>query len=107
MPTKFFDAYTDKHDNAEDASFLEPETKNQLKATLNEMWSAELRLRTYKPREALPFAYKALRLLKDLQQKSRAYVAKTSAKTAPLKPAEKRLTGDLTKNYCTNYTAGF
>ncbi|WP_419801698.1 hypothetical protein [Mucilaginibacter sp.] len=94
---KIFDAYTDKHDNAEDASFLEPETKNQLKATLNEMWSAELRLRTYKPREALSFAYKALRLLKDLQQKSRAYVAKTSAKTAPLKPAEKRLTGDLTK----------
>ncbi len=94
---KILDAYTDKHDNAEDASFLEPETKNQLKATLNEMWSAELRLRTYKPQEALPFAYKALRLLKDLQQKSRAYVAKTSAKTALLKPAEKRLTGDLTK----------
>ncbi len=94
---KILDAYTDKHDNAEDAGFLTPETKNQLKATLNEMWSAELRLRTYKPREALPFAYKALRLLKDLQQKSRAYVAKTSAKIAPLKPAEKRLTGDLTK----------
>jgi hypothetical protein len=94
---KINDAYTDKHDNAEDATFLEPGTKNQLKATLNEMWSAELRLRTYKPREALPFAYKALRLLKDLQQKSRAYVAKTSAKIAPLKPAEKRLTGDLTK----------
>ncbi|MGI4804821.1 MAG: DUF4175 family protein, partial [Janthinobacterium lividum] len=95
--SKILDAYTDKHDNAEDASFLEPETKNQLKATLNEMWSAELRLRTYKPQEALPFAYKALRLLKDLQQKSRAYVAKTSAKIAPLKPVEKRLTGDLTK----------
>lgn len=95
--SKILDAYTDKHDNAEDASFLEPETKNQLKATLNEMWSAELRLRTYKPQEALPFAYKALRLLKDLQQKSRAYVAKTSAKIAPLKPTEKRLTGDLTK----------
>lgn len=95
--TKILDAYTDKHDNAEDAGFLTPETKNQLKATLNEMWSAELRLRTYKPQEALPFAYKALRLLKDLQQKSRAYVAKTSAKIAPLKPAEKRLTGDLSK----------
>ncbi|MVN20958.1 DUF4175 family protein [Mucilaginibacter arboris] len=95
--TKILDAYTDKHDNAEDATFIDPQTKNQLKATLNEMWSAELRLRTYKPHEALPFAYKALRLLKDLQQKSRAYVAKTSAKIAPLKPAEKRLTGDLTK----------
>lgn len=94
---KIMDAYTDKHDNAEDATFMEPETKKQLKATLNEMWSAELRLRTYKPQEALPFAYKALRLLKDLQQKSRAYVAKTSVKVSPLKPGEKRLTGDLSK----------
>src|SRR5690606_34799680 len=44
--------------------------------------------------KALPFEYKALRLLKDLQQKSRAYVAKTVVKTTPLK-AEKRLTGEL------------
>ncbi len=94
---KIIDAYTDKHDKAEDVGYLEPEVKNQLKATLNEMWSAELRLRTYKPQEALPFAYKALRMLKDMQQKSRAYVAKSSAKIAPLKPVEKRLTGDLTK----------
>ncbi|MFD1258150.1 hypothetical protein ACFQ3S_15185 [Mucilaginibacter terrae] len=90
------DAYTDKHDNAEDATFLEPTVKAQLKATLNEMWKAELRLRLYKPQEALPFEYKALRLLKDLQQKSRSFVAKTSYNPPPLKP-EKRLSGDLTK----------
>ena len=90
------DAYTDKHDNAEDATFLEPAVKAQLKATLNEMWKAELRLRLYKPQEALPFEYKALRLLKDLQQKSRSYVAKTNYNPPPLKP-EKRLSGDLTK----------
>ena len=90
------DAFTDHHDNAEDATFLDPETKKQLKAVLNEMWSSELRLRLFKPQEALPFAYKALRLLKDLQQKSRAYVAKTSIKTAPIK-LEKRLTGKLEK----------
>ncbi len=60
------------------------------------MWNAELRLRTFKPSEALPYEYKALRLLKDLQQKSRAYVGKTSVKTTPLKP-EKRLTGELDK----------
>lgn len=93
---KILDQFTDKHDNAEDASFLEPETKQQLKATLTEMWNAELKLRTFKPQEALPYAYKALRLLKDLQQKSRAYVAKTGVKITPLKP-EKRLTGDLSK----------
>lgn len=84
------------HDNSEDATFFEPELKSQLKATLTEMWNAELRLRTYRPAEALPFEYKALRLLKDLQQKSRAYVAKTSIKTTPLKP-ETRLSGELDK----------
>ena len=90
------DQYAHKHDQAEDATFFEPELKAQLKATLNEMWSAELQLRTYDPQKALPFEYKALRLLKDLQQKSRAYVAKTVVKTTPLK-AEKRLTGELTE----------
>ncbi|WP_295767508.1 DUF4175 family protein [uncultured Mucilaginibacter sp.] len=90
------DAFTDKHDNAEDATFLEPAAKSQLKATLNEMWKAELRLRLYKPQDALPFEYKALRLLKDLQQKSRSYVAKTNYNPPPIKP-EKRLSGDLSK----------
>ncbi|MES1226384.1 MAG: hypothetical protein ABUT20_63500, partial [Bacteroidota bacterium] len=93
---KVRDAYTDKHDNAEDATFYEPETKKQLRATLAEMWNAEMRLRTFMPQTALPFEYKALRLLKDLQQKSRAYVAKTNFKTTPL-DLKKRLTGDISK----------
>ncbi|MES2331049.1 MAG: hypothetical protein V4539_15705 [Bacteroidota bacterium] len=90
------EAFTDHHDNSEDATFLDPETKKQLKAVLTEMWSSELQLRTFKPQDALPYAYKALRLLKELQQRSRAYVAKTSIKTAPIK-LEKRLTGKLEK----------
>ncbi|MGN6291591.1 MAG: hypothetical protein ACTHMV_02515 [Chitinophagaceae bacterium] len=90
------DQYTHKHDNAEDATFFEPEQKAQLKAILTEMWNSELKLRTFIPSEALPYEYKALRLLKDLQQKSRAYVGKTSIKMPPLKP-EKRLTGNLEK----------
>lgn len=93
---KVLDEFTDKHDNAEDATFFDPEIKKQLKATLTEMWKSELQLRLYKPQEALPFAYKALRLLKDLQQQSRVYVAKTGVKTTPLKP-EKRLTGEQDK----------
>jgi hypothetical protein len=93
-PTKILDVYTDKHDNAEDATFFEPGVKQQLKATLNEMWKAELQLRTFQPKEALPYAYKALRLLKDLQQQSRSYVAKTGVRVTPLNPA-KRETGDL------------
>jgi len=90
------DQYAHKHDNAEDASFLEPEQKAQLKGVLTKMWNSELKLRTLTPAESLPFQYKALRLLKDLQQKSRAYVSKTSIKMPPLKP-EKRLTGNLEK----------
>ncbi|MEO6548222.1 MAG: hypothetical protein ABIN94_09490, partial [Ferruginibacter sp.] len=93
---KILDAYTDKHDDAETADFFEIATKNQLKATLTEMWNAESKLRIFNPEQALPFEYKALRLLKDLQQKSRAYVAKTSIATTPLKP-EKRLSGELDK----------
>jgi hypothetical protein len=92
--TRILNVFTDKHDNAEDATYFEPGVKQQLKATLSEMWRAELQLRTFHPREALPFAYKALRLLKDLQQQSRAYVAKTGVKVTPLNPG-KRLTGEL------------
>ncbi|SEK39434.1 hypothetical protein [Parapedobacter koreensis] len=83
-----------QHDRAEDATFFDAEQKAHLKATLTEMWNTELRLRTYKPREALPYAYKALRMLKELQQKSRVYVGKAPTKTTPLNP-EKRLAGDL------------
>ena len=88
--------YGHNHDNAEDATFFEPELKSQLKATLTEMWNSELRLRINKPSEALPYEYKALRLLKDLQQKSRVYVAKTAIKTTMLKK-ETRLSGELDK----------
>jgi hypothetical protein len=93
---KILKEYTDDHDKAEDAQFFEPAIKAQLKATLTEMWKAELQLRLYKPQAALPFAYKALRLLKDLQQKSRSYVAKTAYNPTPLK-MEKRLSGELDK----------
>ena len=90
------DSYAHNHDVAEDATFFEPELKAQLKAVLTEMWNAELQLRTYNPQAALPYEYKALRQLKDLQQKSRAYVAKTVVKAPQLK-AEKRLSGALDK----------
>jgi hypothetical protein len=93
---KIIDRYAHKHDIAEDATFFDPQTKKDLKAVLAEMWESELRLRTYKPADALPYEYKALRLLKELQQKSREYVAKTNTRTTPLK-LEKRLTGELDK----------
>ena len=93
---KVIDEYSHKHDIAEDADFFDAATKKQLQAMLTEMWKATLQLKTYKPAAALPFAYNALRLLKDLQQKTRAYVAKTGLQTTPLN-MDKRLTGDQDK----------
>jgi hypothetical protein len=91
------EAFVHAHDESEEATFLEPAVKTKLKACLAQMWEAELRLRTYRPQEALPYEYKALKLLKEVQQSSRAYVAKTGFEPPPLKPGEKRLTGELDK----------
>jgi hypothetical protein len=94
---ELLDPYLHKHDQEEAATFFEPAIKAQLKGALAQMWEAELRLRTNRPKEALPFEYKALRLLKDVQQKSRVYVKKSGFEPPPLKEPEKRLTGDLSK----------
>ncbi|WP_066837744.1 DUF4175 family protein [Rufibacter ruber] len=94
---ELLDPYLHKHDQEEAATFFEPAIKAQLKGALAQMWEAELRLRTARPKEALPFEYKALRMLKDVQQKSRVYVKKSGFEPPPLKEPEKRLTGDLSK----------
>jgi len=59
------------------------------------MWEAELRLRTYRPRGALPYEYRALELLKSAQARSRAYVQRVGFEPPPLDPARTRLTGKL------------
>ncbi|PSR55861.1 hypothetical protein AHMF7605_21335 [Adhaeribacter arboris] len=95
--TELLAPYIHQHDTEEDATYFEPAVKAQLKAALAQMWEAELRLRLSQPEAALPFEYKALRLLKEVQQKSRAYVRKMGFDAPPLKEAEKRLTGELNK----------
>lgn len=85
------------HDSEENATLFAVSIKAQLKAALAEMWQAELHLRTHRPEQALPFEYRALALLKDVQQRERAYVQRVGFEPAPLKPEEKRLTGDLSK----------
>ncbi|MBC7920455.1 MAG: hypothetical protein H7Z75_05130 [Ferruginibacter sp.] len=89
--------YSHRHDSEEGATYLEPAVKATLKASLAQMWEAELRLRTHQPRAALPFEYRALKLLKEVQQSSRAYVKKTGFDPPPIKPGERRLKGDLSK----------
>jgi hypothetical protein len=87
--------YAHRHDAEEAATLFDDALKAQLKAALSQMWESELRLRTLRPKEALPFEYKALELIKSIQQKSRVYVERVGFEPPPLKPAEKRLTGEL------------
>ena len=89
------DPYIHKHDDAETADFLEPAVKAKLHAVLDEMWAAELRLRTGQPAAARPYEYRALRLLKQVQQQTRAYVKKAGLTPTPLPEATLRLTGEL------------
>ncbi len=87
--------YIHKHDDAETADFLEPAVKAKLRAVLDQMWAAELRLRTAQPAAALPYEYRALRLLKQVQQQTRAFVKKAGFTPQPFPEAALRLTGDL------------
>ena len=89
------DPYIHKHDDAETADFLEPAVKAKLRAVLDQMWAAELRLRTGQLREALPYEYRALRLLKQVQQQTRAFVKKAGFTPPPMPEATLRLTGEL------------
>lgn len=91
------DSFGHSHDSAENATLFAESIKNQLKAALAEMWDAELNLRTYKPEAALPFEYRALVLLKRVQQRSRIFVQRVGFEPPPLEPKKKRLSGDLSK----------
>lgn len=84
-----------QHDTEENATRLAPGTRTLLKAALAQMWEAELRLRTGRPKDALPFEYRALELLKEVQQRHRSYVRKVGFEPPPLEPDKKRLSGKL------------
>ena len=85
-----------EHDTEDNATRLARSVKETLKAALGEMWSAELHLRTYDPERALPYEYRALELLKEVQQSARVYVQRTGFAPPPLEPDRNRLTGELT-----------
>src|SRR5690606_27385490 len=82
------------HDDPENATLLAPSVRTRLNAAIAEMWEAELRLRTYRPTEALPYEYRALELIKSIQQESRVYVQRAGFEPPPLEPDRKRLTGE-------------
>ncbi len=93
-----------RHDIKEAATFFSEPIKQKLKATLAQMWEAEKFLRLAEPERALPYEYKALQLLKELQQEARLYVEKSGFEPAPFDEAHLRLTGDNTKIKSTRYT---
>lgn len=81
------------HDIAEATTLLDPETRKILKSALDEMWQAELRLRQAQPEQALPFEYKALDYIKQVQQAERIYLARAGLEL-PQPDMSRRLSGD-------------
>lgn len=76
--------YGHTHDHAEAATLLDPQTRATLKAALDQMWSAEGELRQGRPEQALPFAYKALGFIKQVQQAERIYLARVGPELPPI-----------------------
>jgi hypothetical protein len=87
------EAYGHTHDIAEAATLLDPATRALLKAALDQMWQSELHLRQAHPAQALPYQYRALGLIKQVQQASRIYLARVGLELPPV-DLSRRLSGD-------------
>lgn len=72
------------HDLPEAATMLDPKTREILREALREMWDSEMQLRLGKPQEALPFANKALLLIKKIQQADRIYLPRIGNEQPPI-----------------------
>jgi hypothetical protein len=83
------------HDTEVGATTYTPDVRIRLQGALAQMWESELHLRLHNPEEALPYEYRALELLIELQEmRRREYVKRVGFEPAPLRD-EARLTGDL------------
>jgi hypothetical protein len=85
--------YGHAHDLPEAATLFDPVTKGLLRLALAEMWQSELRLRQAQLEDALPYEYKALDYIKEVQQAERIYLARVGVEL-PQIDAERRLTGE-------------
>ncbi|MFC3441798.1 DUF4175 domain-containing protein [Sphingobium rhizovicinum] len=74
------------------ASSLDPETRAILKQAVDEMWQSERELKTGHPDAALPYAYKALRFIKEVQQATRIFLSRVGPELPPI-DASRRMTG--------------
>jgi hypothetical protein len=85
-------AYGHAHDDGEAATLFDPGTRSTLSLALDAMWGSERALRQGQPEDALPFAYRALELLKEAQQATRIFLARTGSNLPPI-DLSRRLTG--------------
>ncbi len=90
--TDVLSEYGHTHDHAEAATLLDPQTRATLKAALDQMWSSEGELRQGRPQQALPYAYKALEFIKQVQQAERIYLARVGPELPPIDEG-RRMTG--------------
>ena len=81
------------HDDSP-ASSLDPETRAILKQAVDEMWGSERELKQGRPDLALPFANRALRFIKEVQQATRIFLSKVGPELPPIDPS-RRMTGEL------------
>ena len=86
--------YAHMHDQAEQATLFDPETRGLLRQALSAMWQAEGELRQFRPSPSLPHQYQALALIKRVQNRARVFVARVGFEPTPVDPG-RRLTGEL------------
>ena len=75
------------------ASSLDPETRAILKKAVDEMWGSERELKQGRPDLALPYANRALRFIKEVQQATRIFLSRVGPELPPIDPT-RRMTGD-------------
>ncbi|NZA25737.1 hypothetical protein H0E84_05020, partial [Luteimonas sp. SJ-92] len=83
------EAFGHTHDLPEAATLLDPQTRETLRGALREMWQSELHLRQGAPAEALPYAHRALELIKQVQQADRIYLARVGPELPAIDPSRR------------------
>ncbi len=86
-------AFGHTHDLPEAATLLDPKTRETLRSALREMWQSELHLRQADPALALPYAYRALEFIKQVQEADRIYLPRLGSRLPPI-DENRRLGGD-------------
>jgi len=85
--------YGHAHDTGESSTLFDPATRSTLAQALDAMWGSERALRQGRPEDALPFANRALELLKEAQQATRIFLPRTGSNLPPI-DLSRRLSGD-------------